>query len=81
MLRQSLARQNGAGLQARRDLSTSGIAKRARFKASLDLLRALEFSDEALAHYERLARQARTLPHVLVRDIAEAVLAALGNTR
>lgn len=64
-------------LQARRDLSTRGIAKRAQFKASLDLLRQLEFSDEALAHYQRLARRTRKLPHILVRDVAEGAILAL----
>jgi hypothetical protein len=44
------------------------------------LLRALDFSNEALAQYERLARQTRKLPHVLVRDLAEAAILALGNT-
>ena len=66
-------------LQARRDLSTRGIARRAQFKASMDLLRQLEFSDEGLAHYQRLARKTRKLPHILVRDVAEGAILALAG--
>ena len=76
-MKQAQKYHDSVELQARRDLSTRGIAKRAQFKASMDLLRQLEFSDEALAHYQRLARRTRKLPHILVRDVAEGTILAL----
>lgn len=76
-MKQAQKYHDSVELQARRDLSTRGIAKRAQFKASLDLLRQLEFSDEALTHYQRLARKTRKLPHILVRDVAEGAIMAL----
>jgi hypothetical protein len=57
----------------RRDMSPQGVARRARFESSLDLLRALGLSSAALEHYRRRARKTRKLPHVLVRDMAEEV--------
>lgn len=57
--------------QDRRDMSPRGAARRARFDASLDLLRALGLADEMVEHYRRLARKTRKLPHELVRTVVE----------
>jgi hypothetical protein len=62
----------------RRDRSPEGIAKRARFEASLKLLADLGLSPDALEYYRHLARRKRTLPHELVRAIAEKVAAPEG---
>jgi hypothetical protein len=59
----------------RRDRSSEGIARRARFEASLKLLADLGLSPDALEYYRQLARKKRTLPHVLVRQMAEKVAA------
>jgi hypothetical protein len=59
----------------RRDRGLEGLARRARFEASLTLLDDLGLSPDALEYYRRLARKKRTLPHVLVREIAEKVAA------
>ena len=59
----------------RRDKSPAGVARRARFDASLKLLAGLGLSTDALEYYRRLARKKRTLPHLLVRDMAEDVAA------
>jgi len=59
-----------------RDTSPEGIARRARFEASLALLADhLGLSPDAREYYRRLARRERTLPHNLVRAIAEKVAA------
>ena len=62
----------------RRDKSPEGIARRARFGASLKLLADLGLSPDALEYYRQLARKKRTLPHELVRVIAEKVAAPEG---
>ena len=62
----------------RRDRSPEGIARRARFEASLELLVDLGLAPDAVEYYRRLARQKRTLPHNLVRAIAEKVAAPEG---
>jgi hypothetical protein len=62
----------------RRDRSPEGIAKRARFEASLKLLADLGLSPDALEYYRQLARRKRTLPHELVRAVAEKVAAPEG---
>ena len=59
----------------RRDISPEGIARRARFEASLKLLFDLGLSRDAREYYRRLARQKRTLPHELVCAVAEKVAA------
>jgi len=59
----------------RRDRSPEGIARRARFEASLKLLADLGLSQDALEYYRQLARKKRTLPHELVRAMAEKVAA------
>jgi hypothetical protein len=59
----------------RRDRSPEGIARRARFEASLKLLADLGLSPDALEYYRVLARKKRTLPHELVRAMAEKVAA------
>ena len=59
----------------RRDRSPEGIARRARFEASLKLLIELGLSRDAREYYRRLARQKRTLPHELVCAVAEKVAA------
>jgi hypothetical protein len=59
----------------RRDRSPEGLAKRARFEASLKLLADLGLSSEAIEYYRLLARKKRTLPHEQVRAIAEKVAA------
>ena len=59
----------------RRDRSPEGIARRARFEASLRLLADLGLSPDALEYYRQLARKKRTLPHELVRAMAEKVAA------
>jgi len=59
----------------RRDTSPEGIARRARFEASLKLLAELGLSPDVLEYYRLLARKKRTLPHVLVRGMAEKVAA------
>jgi hypothetical protein len=67
--------QSGA---ERRDRSPAGIARRAKFEASLRLLADLGLSPDALEYYRHLARKKRTLPHVLVRQMAEKVAAPEG---
>jgi hypothetical protein len=57
----------------RRDTSPAGNARRARFEASLKQLGDLGLSPEALEYYRLLARKKRTLPHELVRVMAEKV--------
>jgi hypothetical protein len=57
----------------RRDRTPAGLTRRARFEASLALLAGLGLSPNALEYYRRLARKKRTLPHELVRAIAEKV--------
>lgn len=57
----------------RRDMSPEGIARRARFQASLQLLAELGLSPNALEYYRRLARKNRVLPHELVCATAEKV--------
>jgi hypothetical protein len=69
------ARDSGSD---RRDRSPEGIARRARFEASLELLVDLGLSPDAVEYYRRLARQKRTLPHQLVCAIAEKVAAPEG---
>ena len=59
----------------RRDRSSEGIARRARFEASLKLLADLGLSPDALEYYRVLARKKRILPHELVRELAEEVAA------
>jgi hypothetical protein len=59
----------------RRDTSQEGKAKRARFEASVKLLVDLGLSPHALEYYRQLARKKRTLPHELVRAMAEKVAA------
>ena len=59
----------------RRDRCPEGIARRGRFETSLQLLAVLGLSPEALEYYRRLARKKRTLPHELVRAMAEKVAA------
>ena len=57
----------------RRDRSPEGIARRARFEASLKLLADLGLSPDTREYYRQLARKKRTLPHELVRAMAEKV--------
>ena len=57
----------------RRDRSSEGLTRRARFEASLKLLADLGLSPDALEYYRALARKTRTLPHELVRAMAEKV--------
>jgi hypothetical protein len=57
----------------RRDRRPEGLARRARFEASIALLADLGLSPNALEYYRRLARKKRTLPHELVCAIAEKV--------
>jgi len=59
----------------RRDRSPEGLARRARFEASLRLLADLGLSPDALEYYRLLARKKRTFPHVLIREMAEKVAA------
>jgi hypothetical protein len=59
----------------RRDKSPEGIARRARFEASLKRLADLGLSPDALEYYRQLARKKRTLPHEIVRAMAEKVAA------
>jgi hypothetical protein len=59
----------------RQDRSPEGITRRARFEASVKLLADLGLSPDALEYYRQLARQRRTLPHQVVREIAEKVAA------
>jgi hypothetical protein len=57
----------------RRDRSHAGIARRAKFDASLKMLADLGLSREAVEYYRRLARKQRCLPHELVCAMAERV--------
>jgi hypothetical protein len=57
----------------RRDRTPAGIARRTQFEASLQLLAALGLSPDTIEYYRRLARKKRTLPHQLVRAIAENI--------
>jgi hypothetical protein len=57
----------------RRDRSPVGITRRARFEASLKLLADLGLSPDTIEYYRRLARKKKTLPHELVRAIAENI--------
>jgi len=59
----------------RRNRSPEGIARRARFEASLKLLADLGLSPDALEYYRQLARKKRMLPHELVRAMVEKVAA------
>jgi len=59
----------------RRDRSPEGMVRRARFEASLKLLADLGLSLHALEYYRQLSRKKRTLPHQLVRAMAEKVAA------
>lgn len=59
----------------RRDKSPEGVARRVRFETSLKLLADLGLSPDALEYYRQVARKKRTLPHVLVRGMAEKVAA------
>ena len=55
----------------RRDMGPEGIARRARFAESLNLLRSLGLSPDSIEYFRRLARMTRQLPHELVREIAD----------
>lgn len=71
MSSQAVKHARAPATQERRDMSLRGVARRAQFDASLDVLRTFGLSDEAIEHYRHLARKMRKLPHELVRDIAE----------
>jgi len=55
----------------KRNTALTGIARRARFEASLNLLRSLELSPFSIEHYLQLAREKQRLPHELVREATE----------
>lgn len=55
-----------------RDTTQMGRARRKRFEDSLDLLRALGLSVQAVEYYRSLARTTRKLPHELVCEALEA---------
>jgi len=55
----------------KRDMALTAAARRARFEASLDLLRSLGLSPRSIEHYLQLARETQWLPHELVRGAAE----------
>jgi hypothetical protein len=55
----------------RRDTRPLGIARRKRFDESLELLRVLGLSPDAIEQYREFARRRRKLPHELVRTMAE----------
>lgn len=55
----------------RRDLSPQGRGRRAQFAVSVKLLADLGLSPDAIEYYRRLARKKKTLPHDLVRALAE----------
>ena len=69
----------------RRDRTPVGVARRARFETSLQLLAELGLSRDAIEYYRRLARKKKTLPHELVRAIAENIasleMVVLGKIR
>jgi hypothetical protein len=56
----------------KRDTTQLGGARRKKFEDSLDLLRALGLSAQAIEYYGSLARVTRKLPHELVRETLEA---------
>ncbi|HLJ62368.1 MAG TPA: hypothetical protein VKZ50_21825 [bacterium] len=56
----------------KRDTTQLGGARRQRFEDSLDLLRALGLSVQAIDYYGSLARTTRKLPHEMVREVLEA---------
>ncbi len=58
-------------VRERRDMSPEGIARRARFEESLNLLRSLGLSPSSIEYFRQLARVTRQLPHELVREIAD----------
>jgi hypothetical protein len=64
-------RPNATVAQDRRDTSPEGIARRTRFEASLERLRALGLSTKSVEYYRHLARKTRRLPHELVCDLAD----------
>lgn len=70
-----MSRDTRSSGSERRDRSPEGIARRAQFEASLELLADLGLSPHALEYYRQLARKKRTLPHQLVRAMAEKVAA------
>ncbi len=70
-----MSHDTGHSSGEKRDRSPEGIARRARFEASLKLLADLGISVHALEYYRQLARKKRTLPHELVRAMAEKVAA------
>ena len=57
----------------RRDKSPVGAARRSQFEASIQVLVALELSPGTIEYYRRLARKKRTLPHLLIRAVAENI--------
>lgn len=58
----------------RRDTSTLGDLNRARFAASVHLLRALGLSVRATEYFKHCARGKRQLPHELLAELVEATL-------
>ena len=46
-----------------RDTSPEGVARRAKFDASLDLLQAVGLPPHVIEHYRVLARETHKLPH------------------
>jgi len=70
-----VSHDTGQSGSERRDKSPEGMARRARFEASLKLLADLGLSPDALEYYRQLARKKRTLPHKLVRTMAEKMAA------
>lgn len=58
----------------RRDTSTLGHWNRARFDASVHLLRALGVSVRATEYFKHRARDTRQLPHELLAEFVEATL-------
>ena len=68
-----MSHDTGHSGSERRDKSPEGRARRARFEASLKLPADLGLSPDALEYYRQLARKKRTLPHHLVRAMAEKV--------
>jgi len=54
-----------------RDTSFDGMLSRAKFQKSLDLVRALGLSPEAIECLRRFAGITRKLPHEIVREVVE----------
>jgi hypothetical protein len=62
------------GMRERRDTTPAGQKHRARFEASVGILRSLGLSPQTIEYLRRHARVTRRLPHELVVDVVEGTI-------